>query len=336
MIDDVLPKKNGHPSAPSEMNLLLERAAAQALNEAELFRLMAECSVDALCRFSLDLHCLYASPSATTILGWSFDELIARRAWDLIHPDDVLAARRAHRRNMGEPNEARLSVALRIKKKDGSYVWMEATTRLMRLPDTKPPLQVLASLRDISETRLIAEEQEALTLTDSLTGLGNRRCFDQALVREWRRAVRENTSLTLLMLDVDHFKSFNDRYGHQAGDACLRAIATAVTLGARRPSDAAFRYGGEEMAVLLPSTDAVGAALIAEQIRVTIENLRLSPMGDEERGSPMTTSVGAATMRPQTHGVHSLPTLLLTAADQALYEAKKRGRNRVEAHLPAD
>ena len=213
---------------------------------------------------------------------------------------------------------------------------MEATTRLMRLPDTKPPLQVLASLRDISKTKLIAAELEALMLTDSLTGLGNRRSFDQALVREWRRAVREDTALTLLMLDVDHFKSFNDRYGHQAGDACLRAIADAVTLGARRPGDAAFRYGGEELAVLLPNTDAAGAALIAEQLRVTIENLHLFPVGDEERGPAITASVGAATMHLEEHGAHSAPTLLLDAADQALYEAKRRGRNRVEVNRSAN
>ena len=177
---------------------------------------------------------------------------------------------------------------------------------------------------------LFEENLESLALTDSLTNLGNRRAFDQTIEREWRRALRDDTPLSLLLLDVDNFKGFNDRHGHQAGDDCLRVIAIAVEAVARRAGDGAFRYGGEEIAVLLPATDEFSAPLIAEQLRASIEVARIARIENGEPGSHVTASIGVATTIPRLNDPTNVPSDLFQAADDALYRAKQNGRNRVE------
>ncbi|MFL1494293.1 GGDEF domain-containing protein [Pseudomonas antarctica] len=161
-----------------------------------------------------------------------------------------------------------------------------------------------------------------LAATDALTGLANRRTLDQRLRLEWDRAQRSTEPLTLLMIDVDHFKAFNDRHGHHGGDEALRTVAQVIGGNIRRPADLAARYGGEEFAVVLPDTDAKGAWVIAEHIRSGVEHLpRVA--GAEQ---PITVSIGMSTW-----GKHSRISLeaLLLSADQALYEAKHTGRNRI-------
>ena len=161
-----------------------------------------------------------------------------------------------------------------------------------------------------------------LAATDALTGLANRRILDERLRLEWDRAQRSAEPLTLLMIDVDHFKAFNDRHGHHGGDEALRTVAQVIGTNIRRPADLAARYGGEEFAVVLPHTDARGAEVIAEHIRSSIEHLpRVA--GDER---PITVSIGLSTWDKRSR--LSLEALLLSA-DQALYEAKHTGRNRI-------
>jgi diguanylate cyclase (GGDEF)-like protein len=161
-----------------------------------------------------------------------------------------------------------------------------------------------------------------LAATDALTGLANRRILDERLRLEWDRAQRSTEPLTVLMIDVDHFKAFNDRHGHHGGDAALRTVAQVIGANIRRPADLAARYGGEEFAVVLPMTDAKGARVIAEHIRSGIEHLpRVA--GDKQ---PITVSIGMSTWEKRSR--LSLETLLLSA-DRALYEAKHTGRNRI-------
>ncbi|EZP67046.1 MULTISPECIES: sensor domain-containing diguanylate cyclase [unclassified Pseudomonas] len=161
-----------------------------------------------------------------------------------------------------------------------------------------------------------------LAATDALTGLPNRRILDERLRLEWDRAQRSTEPMTLLMIDVDHFKAFNDRHGHKGGDEALRSVAQVIGGNIRRPADLAARYGGEEFAVVLPITDAKGAQVIAEHIRSSVEHLpRIA--GDER---PITVSIGMSTW--DKHSRMSLEALLLSA-DQALYEAKHTGRNRI-------
>ncbi|MDA8251531.1 MAG: GGDEF domain-containing protein [Rhodospirillales bacterium] len=167
---------------------------------------------------------------------------------------------------------------------------------------------------------------QALATTDGLTGVANRRGFDAALEAEWLRATRDRGEMALLLADIDHFKSFNDRFGHQAGDDCLRRIARSLQTALRRPGDFVARYGGEEFAVLLPDTDPFGAIDIAERLRLAVLALDLPhPTGPEGR---LTISVGAAALHPG-DGSASGPGELVARADRELYRAKQSGRNRV-------
>jgi diguanylate cyclase (GGDEF)-like protein len=136
--------------------------------------------------------------------------------------------------------------------------------------------------------------EATLALTDGLTELANRRAFDEALDREWKRTLREGSQISLLLLDLDCFKEFNDHYGHQVGDDCLRAVARAVA-GVVRATDIAARYGGEEIAVILPSTNTGGSVEVAEKVRSAVEALQITHEGNPEGGGWVTVSVGVAT-----------------------------------------
>jgi diguanylate cyclase (GGDEF)-like protein len=167
-------------------------------------------------------------------------------------------------------------------------------------------------------------ELALLAATDPLTGVANRRTLDQALRHEWFRAQRSGKPLSVLMIDADHFKAFNDRHGHQAGDDALRALAKVIAASIRRPADLVARYGGEEFSVILAETDSAGARQIAEQIRQAVEQLPLVAGAQ----LPVTVSIGISTWT--TASEISLEQLLF-AADKALYQAKDGGRNRVVA-----
>jgi diguanylate cyclase (GGDEF)-like protein len=169
-------------------------------------------------------------------------------------------------------------------------------------------------------------ELERLATQDSLTGLANRRRFDEVLQLEVRRAARDGTVLSLLLIDLDHFKGFNDRYGHVAGDECLKAVSRQLELSAKRSGDLAARYGGEELAIILPNTALEGAMRVAEELLKCIRGLGIAH--ESSQFGHVTVSIGAASMQGR-HGLAS-PLDLVEAADQALYRAKAAGRNRAE------
>jgi diguanylate cyclase (GGDEF)-like protein len=216
-------------------------------------------------------------------------------------------------------------------RKNNSVAWIEMNGSLVRDPATGEPQEYVLIMRDIAERKAMEEKLSALALTDGLTGLSNRRAFDRALNREWKRTLREGSQISLLLLDVDHFKWFNDQYGHQAGDDCLRAIAAAVS-GSVRGSDMVARYGGEEITVILPSTDTTDAVKVAEKVRLAVEGLRL-PQEGHQGGGWVSVSIGVATALARQGGTIKMPESLLLAADNALYKAKHEGRNRVATAL---
>ena len=181
---------------------------------------------------------------------------------------------------------------------------------------------LLAMMKERVELRS-SKQLRALTLLDGLTGISNRRHFDEQLDVEIRRARRAGTSVALLLIDVDHFKSFNDAFGHQQGDQCLRAIAKAIGALVCRSGDLAARYGGEEFAVLLPETDLAGATELADALRITVRALGL----EHTSGSSVTISIGAAALLPRQQDASG--DVLVQAADRALYQAKAAGRDRV-------
>jgi diguanylate cyclase (GGDEF)-like protein len=171
-----------------------------------------------------------------------------------------------------------------------------------------------------------AEQQLAvLATTDALTGLCNRRGFDEAIEREWSRSGRVRDPVALLMIDVDRFKDYNDQHGHQLGDKVLTVIARSIARSVRRPCDVSARYGGEEFAVLLPGVSVEGALHVAEEIRTSVLALGAS---EATRDIVPTVSVGVASMIPD---AGSDPCDLIRSADDALYDAKRKGRNRIEA-----
>lgn len=166
-----------------------------------------------------------------------------------------------------------------------------------------------------------------LATLDGLTGIANRRRFDEVLDREWRRLARQQEPLSLIVADIDSFKLYNDHYGHLAGDDCLRQVAKEIAFAAERSSDLAFRYGGEEFAVILPDTDREGAKVVGHRICQRVRSLRI-PHETSQVSECVTISVGAASMVPS---LALSPKTLLDTADRALFEAKSAGRNQVHA-----
>ncbi|KGK11702.1 GGDEF domain-containing response regulator [Vibrio navarrensis] len=186
--------------------------------------------------------------------------------------------------------------------------------------------QKLSELEELQQQLEETNEQLLLlSTTDSLTGLHNRRRFEEIYSDEWNRALRSNTSVSMIIFDIDHFKMYNDTFGHQQGDECLRMVAEAIRNMKLRCLDKVARIGGEEFAAILPETDLEGAKHVADRIRTTIEALRIKH--SENASYPhVTASLGICSMVPQADGNIRL---LLKKADEALYKAKRTGRNRI-------
>ncbi len=206
-----------------------------------------------------------------------------------------------------------------------SQILLTAKIRAMhRIVQMRTSLVVLARKLDSANQELLR-----LSSSDGLTGIPNRRFFDETIEREWRRCQRVSKELALVMCDVDHFKAYNDAYGHQAGDECLRQVAKALKLSLDRGGDTVARYGGEEFVFILPETSAGGALIVAERARHAVMSLGL-PHTESSFGV-VTVSLGVASAVPD---VNNYGSTLIQAADQALYQAKHAGRNSVYRHLP--
>jgi len=192
---------------------------------------------------------------------------------------------------------------------------------------TKPfsPAIMLARIKTHIQLKAKTDLLEKLASLDGLTEIPNRRAFDTALERQFNQAQRTGTPLSLLILDIDYFKKFNDHYGHPMGDECLRRVASTLMELTHRPEDLVARLGGEEFAILLPNTDNTGAALRAEQYRISIENLNI-PHQLNNPTPHVTISIGVGTIMPKPNDRLSD---LIKAADDALYQAKNQGRNQI-------
>lgn len=185
-------------------------------------------------------------------------------------------------------------------------------------------IAVVETLRDMTLQKEAQTELQRLATRDGLTGVANRRSFDDTLQAEWLRGTRDVKPLSLVLVDVDHFKRYNDAFGHQGGDACLKSVAAAMVKSCLRSADLIARYGGEEFAAILPSTTISGALTVAERIRCDITELALPHPGNDNVGT-VSVSLGVATVVPdRTIEMKEL----VEAADRALYAAKRAGRNR--------
>jgi diguanylate cyclase (GGDEF)-like protein/PAS domain S-box-containing protein len=298
------------------------------------FRLLAEGSSDIIMLMNLRGECQYVSPAVTKLLGWEPEEFLPLGYDQIVHPGDLAAVKQLLEEcRVGQPLN---TLIYRSKMKDGSYLWMEANLVLYRDPETQAPASFINVVRDISN-RKAAEDRlskalnaaENLASIDALTGVANRRSFDEFLETEWLRGIRARSDFSMLLADVDHFKLYNDKYGHVTGDNCLKEIAEAIGTVVHRSTDLLARYGGEEFVVVLPDTDSAGAYVTAEHIRRAVELRQIV-----HEGAPhgvVTLSIGCATDIPQLE----LPcTRLIERADHALYLAKSAGRNCVRVASP--
>ncbi|OGQ95052.1 MAG: diguanylate cyclase response regulator [Deltaproteobacteria bacterium RIFOXYD12_FULL_57_12] len=199
---------------------------------------------------------------------------------------------------------------INLKERDEAFQALQESQK--RLAEANRTLQRLSSL-------------------DGLTGIANRRSFDETLHKEWQRAMRQGTPLSLIMLDIDFFKLYNDHYGHQGGDDCLKSVAAALEGSLQRETDFLARYGGEEFSAVLPETDQAGALKIAEGMRAAVQEKKLAH-AKSKVSDHVSISVGVGTCIPKRDGK---PEALISSADQALYKAKEEGRNRVKGSDPA-
>lgn len=309
------------------------RTTERRLQEvAALHKLVMENSRDVIIISDFDGNRSYVSAAAANLGGWCRDELLQRRTLELVHPEDRPAVAATIRQLRGVKDDA--SIEFRMRTHDESYIWVECSLRTIRDQATGLPAGILNNVREITERKRAEQELadayhavETMAITDTLTGLANRRRFDQCLTTEWRRAMRDRGPLSLLLIDVDQFKSYNDSYGHLRGDSCLKQIAEAAQTVVSRPADLVARFGGEEFAIILPRSDASGAFQLALDIGIVLRSHQL-PHKDNPCGI-VTASIGCATLVPQL-GQSSV--MLIDCADQALYEAKRSGRNCVRAY----
>jgi len=292
------------------------------------YKFLAENCADILCSIAPDHLIECVSPSCSEILGWEPAEMMARDLRQFIYSDD-LPALEGVESSKPPDGVAYTHARLRLLRKDQTFVWISVNSRCVRDATTGEPRQYVLSMRDITGRTVLEEKLSALAMTDSLTGLWNRRAFDQALRREWKRTSRKDAHLSLLLLDLDHFKPLNDQYGHPLGDECLAAVASTISDGVRA-TDVVCRWGGDEIAIILPATDSTGALRVAEKIRAAIQDLRFSSDRNSNECVTVTASIGVATATPEQEGALTAPHDLLKAADKALYQAKHDGHNRVK------
>lgn len=318
--------------------LLDERRRAQlAETEAQnIYTTLLKHADDIVIQASLTDPRNFVSPSALKVSGWTEREFLHYGPHGPIHPKDQDLIESLQIRV--ESGEERATARYRMLCKDGSYRWVEATATGYRRHEKGRVEGYVATVRDISsqmemelawstERAAMARENSKLVdlaWKDELTGLANRRSFNQLLGIELSRKARTEVPLSLLIIDVDHFKNFNDVLGHPAGDRCLQTVAHALRSAASRATDTPARVGGEEFAIILPATDTDGAVRVGAKIRDVIAKLEIA-----HPGSPLerlSVSVGAATIPS---GYEATMESLIQAADQALYESKQNGRDQL-------
>ena len=208
---------------------------------------------------------------------------------------------------------------------DANGIMCQSGIRHLAVTENGEFIGLLSAMNFFEYYKDVEEHLSNLAVHDGLTGIYNRRYFDETLAREWKRTMREKAPLSLIMLDIDYFKKYNDTYGHQAGDECLRQVATTISGALRRPADMAARYGGEEFVVVLPNLKLEDSAKFGETIRAKIEALKMEHK-QSDANPFITVSLGIASVVPSSISSYEE---LVGAADKALYSAKNKGRNRV-------
>jgi diguanylate cyclase (GGDEF)-like protein/PAS domain S-box-containing protein len=315
--------------------LFLREAARQARESQAIYRTLLDHSPEMIVLSAFDKSRRYVSPAVAQVTGFTPEEYLALEPAKRFHPEDlsasdaVLASLRA--------GAGQLCIRHRIAHKDGDFRWVESTATAYLDPATRKAAGYVATVRDISaqieneNARASEHRQLAEAATrDELTGIANRRVFNLALAHETARLTRSTGELSLLLIDIDHFKLYNDHYGHLEGDACLRRVAQTIEGAVERANDLTARFGGEEFVVLAPSTDSRGAGVLARRILDAVAKLGLPHPAS--RHSIVTVSIGG-TSAPAAACIDQAK--LVDRADRALYIAKAEGRNTFR-YLPVE
>ncbi|GAM13065.1 sensor domain-containing diguanylate cyclase [Mesobacillus selenatarsenatis] len=307
------------------------KSMERALRESEeQYRFIAENSSDMIGRLSSDGIIIYISPSSRGILGYRNDELIGKNIYGKIHPDD----RESLIEQYGNPKELSgiVTSSYRMLHKNGGYIWAETTVRPVKDKSGNASGMMFAT-RDVSARRTIENQLREsnsllrkLSSLDGLTEIYNRRAFDEFLKTEWAFACKHKTPVSLLLLDIDYFKKYNDTYGHIQGDECLKSVARELERFFHEKGYFAARYGGEEFAVVLPNTDAQKASGLAEGFQSAIREMKIEH-ANSKVSEIVTISIGVSCVKPSDPEEMKQ---ILEFADRALYKAKHNGRNRIE------
>jgi diguanylate cyclase (GGDEF)-like protein/PAS domain S-box-containing protein len=271
----------------------------------------------------------FIGPQIEELLGWSPRSWRTVQDWaDRIHSEDRdrVVQLCISQSQSGVDHEA----DYRALRPDGSYVWIRDVVHVMRKDGEIDSLvgfmfDITERKRQENELLRVQRELEILSYQDELTQIPNRRLFEMVFEREWESAHRGARPLSLILVDVDHFKAYNDRLGHQAGDACLRRVTELLSGAAQRPLDLVARYGGEEFVVLLPEANLESAKLVAERCRRVVQDAEI-PHPHPELGAHVTVSLGVASIIPRASDDSSA---FVNEVDKLLYKAKRSGRNRV-------
>lgn len=307
------------------MNDIIENYIATLEEKEERFRMITEYSSDMITINDATGKYLYVSAAGKEILQYEDHEVIGFEGNFFIHPDDLEQTNESLKELL---ENGYVVATYRIRRKDGQYIWFESSLKL--LTENTNELRIICISRNITERKMVEQKLEKanrmlkeLSEKDGLTGIWNRRTFDEKLNVEWNRALNSQ-SLSLIMLDIDYFKKYNDTYGHQAGDDCLKQVANAIDCVAEETQNLVFRYGGEEFSVLLPDTDIAKAEHVAEMIRTAVEDLKIPHLASEV-SQFVSISLGINTTIPNEGQTIDQ---FIKEADQALYHAKQNGRNR--------
>ncbi|MCL2659000.1 MAG: diguanylate cyclase [Acidobacteriaceae bacterium] len=286
------------------------------------FQLLSEANADVICLIGLDWTIYYTSPSSRQVLGWDPQEMNGRNGAEFIMDEDLPFAEDFFRERVND-GATTLFVCIRMRKKDGTYVFMEIHARILDDESRNEDAKVLLTMRDITQRKEREQELERLAYIDEVTGLPNFRSFAALLDEHWKKAVDSKSELSLILLNVDHFKEYNERYGAARGDRCLSAIADSVCKIVDRSFVA--RLAVDAIAVVLPDANSKQAALVAEQIRASVARLNLERRGSD---SPVVTvSVGYTTSDQQSRWAINSSNKLIQRCQMAMIDAKLSGRN---------
>lgn len=335
-----------------------ERAALKAVQDMESMCNFALQSADQwIWEYNLETGVVWRSPHWKLTLGYAPDETVEGDetvAWGIIHPDDRRdVSARFDRMLTGKVGV--FEATYRVRHKNKLWVWIFSRGKIVERDADSRPLRVLATSIDVSRQKQAEEELSAtirqreqlerelveanrrltaLSEIDPLTELPNRRKFDQVLALETRRRERSRSPLAVLMIDVDHFKAFNDLYGHPEGDECLRLVAETLRSKVKRSGDMVARYGGEEFVAVLADTDENEAVAVAQNMLSAIHQLKVPHAGSD--AGIVTLSIGVSLIETGAKSGIRAGEIVLRAADRALYAAKQDGRNVVALATPGE